>query len=70
MGAKNAVSPPYSVGAKTRLETDPWWELDLSRTRHVHSVRFVVVPKVHRRMTLLAMCLPRPLGFQAASLDR
>jgi hypothetical protein len=37
-GPQNAVLPPYTIGSKTRREADPWWEVDLGSTRHVHSV--------------------------------
>ena len=37
-----AVTPPYSLFAKTRRELDPWWELNLDRVTHIHSINFSI----------------------------
>ncbi|KAJ1435669.1 hypothetical protein B484DRAFT_325371, partial [Ochromonadaceae sp. CCMP2298] len=33
-----AVFPPYEQSSRTRREVDPWWEVDFSRSQHLHSL--------------------------------
>ena len=29
-------------GSKSRREVDPWWEVDLMSTHHIHSISFTI----------------------------
>lgn len=40
--SSNAINPPYVIGSKTRREADPWWEVDLGKTIHVHSISITI----------------------------
>ncbi len=69
----SSATPPYTNPhglAKTRREADPWWELDLGRPQHLHSLSFRVSSGIQQRLLLYVMLLPAPLGFEDPFLAR
>jgi hypothetical protein len=65
-----ALEQSHAVGSKTRREADPWWEVDLGRTHHVHSVSLSMKGSGHERVEVYILLLKGPVGFENPFLDR
>ena len=70
MPASNALLPPYNISSKTRLELEPWWEMDLGKGRNAYSVIFQIPLKMHQEFILSVIILERPTGFLCPRLDK
>jgi len=64
-----AVLPPYEELARTRREVDPWWELDFSRSFHVHSLSFNISTGKNQKLHLSVFLLDKPYGFEDPFID-
>lgn len=64
-----AVSPPYEHLARTRREVDPWWEIDFSRSFHVHSLSFLVSTGKNQKLNVSVFLLDKPYGFEDPFID-
>jgi len=43
MGPENCITVPYHKSSRSRREADPWWEIDLGRPFHLHSLSFSIM---------------------------
>jgi hypothetical protein len=59
--SSNAITPPYSLGSKTRREVDPWYEVDLGKTLHVHSVSLTVKGPTQQHVRTSSPSLGSPI---------
>jgi hypothetical protein len=70
--SSNAINPPFNDGSKTRREADPWYEVDLGKTIHVHSVALTVKgptqQKVSTLFTVLFHCIADSLPSHSPPL--
>ena len=64
-----AVLPPYEELARTRREVDPWWELDFSRSFHVHSLSFNISTGKNQKLQVSVFLLDKPYGFEDPFID-
>lgn len=64
-----AISEPYTKTSKTRREADPWWEVDLGRPYHVHSLSFLISTAIRQKLYASIFILDKPLGFENPFLD-
>ncbi len=64
LNADYAIMPPYQTGSKTRREVDPWWEIDLGITLHIHSVVFSVVGALQNDMRSHVLLFDGPIGHE------
>jgi hypothetical protein len=67
--ADMAILPPYEQCCRTRREVDPWWEIDFSRSYHVHSLSFLISTGKHQQLTVSVFLLSKPMGFEDPFLD-
>ena len=64
-----AITPPYEQFSKTRREADPWWEIDFSRSYHVHSLSFSIATGIRQNLVINVILLNKPFGFENPFLD-
>lgn len=67
--ADMAVQQPYEKCARTRREVDPWWEVDFSRSYHVHSLSFLISTGKHQKLRASVFLLDKPYGFEDPFID-
>jgi hypothetical protein len=67
--AEMATLAPYDKVSRTRREVDPWWEVDFSRSYHVHSLSFLISTGKHQQLTVSVFLLDKPYGFEDPFLD-
>ena len=53
-----------TIGAKSRREADPWWEIDLDSTHHVESIVFEIMGGLQLNIPVICMLLQKPVGFE------
>ena len=53
-----------TVGARSRREVDPWWEIDLDRTHHIESITIEVLGGLQIHVPVVCMLLKKPVGFE------
>ena len=70
-GARNCVTYPYVHLSKTLRELDPWWELDFSDFKNIHSVQFVLAQLVKNISSgpVFVCFLTQPIGFENPFLE-
>mmetsp|Transcript_23164 Transcript_23164/g.33959 ORF Transcript_23164/g.33959 Transcript_23164/m.33959 type:complete len:1078 (-) Transcript_23164:146-3379(-) len=68
-GPHLALEPPYINSSKTRREADPWWEVDLGKTIHVHSVSMSLKGALQQKVEVLVLLLKGPVGFEDPFID-
>lgn len=57
--------------AKTRREADPWWEVDLGRPQHIHSLVIDLIgSNSGQSFSLYILLLDGPVGFEDPFLHR
>jgi hypothetical protein len=59
--SSNAVNPPYNDGSKTRREADPWYEVDLGKSIHVHSVALTIKGPTQQKVSMSSLLCPLSL---------
>jgi hypothetical protein len=57
------------MGSKTRREADPWWEVDLGMSYHLHSVSITIKGAVQQALEVNIMLFDGPIGFENPFLD-
>ena len=69
-GSTYAITVPYFYGSKTRRLADSWWEIDLEKSFHLHSVSFGVFGVPNDTLELNVMLFKGPVGFEDPFLAR
>jgi len=69
MGPENSISVPYQKSSRSRRQADPWWEIDLGRPFHLHSVSFNVMAQKAQNTETTVMLLKKPVGFEEPFLE-
>jgi hypothetical protein len=59
-----AITPPYTMGSKTRREVDPWWELSLEDSYHIHSISVAVMGGIQKALSLHVMVFDASVGWE------
>ena len=70
MAPENSITIPYTRTSRTRREADPWWEIDLGRSYHLHSISFDIMAQKAADFECIVMLLSKPQGFETPFLDR
>ena len=63
-GSAYAITVPYFYGSKTRRVADSWWEIDLEKSFHLHSVAVSVFGVPNDSLEVNLVLLKSPLGFE------
>jgi len=70
MGPENCITVPYLKSSRSRREADPWWEIDLGRPFHLHSLSFNIMAQKAQNTEVHAMLLKKPMGFEEPFLEK
>ena len=70
MTAECAISVPYHRHSRTRREVDPWWELDLGKIHHLHSISFQAAAQKGQNTEAVVMLFRKPYGFEQPFLEK